>query len=196
MLLQFAGELCVIAQSADANKPEHVAARLELVTFLATELGPASSKIRADVPRNQQFKTSLDLMLQPHRAEMAARQRIDDAIGAALANVDGVVDRYTDVVEAIGGAPLSAAAKNACFARMDLRFQALVASAEPKSEAQLRFKYQYRDTLRGIHDHVLSSWKWPDPKAYQALTDAKLNFAQQEALMALAERQPGTTSQA
>ena len=181
MLVNFAGELCVIAQSANANKPEHADQRLQLVTFLATELGPAAGRIAPTTPRNLQNKAALMLMVAPHQAEVLARKQIAYAMDATFSQKDGRVDKCIELAKFIGASPLSTAAKNACLAEMDQKYLALVAAADPRGAAKLIVHFEYVDAMHSIQNNIANDKSWAEPAAYQALTDAvnKINAAEQ-----------------
>jgi len=181
MLVHFAGELCVIAQSVNANRPEHADQKLQLVTFLATELGPAAGNIVTTAPRNRPNKAALELMLAPHQAAVVARKQIDEGMLATFSKKTDRVENSIALANIIGASPLTAAEKNAYLAEMDQKFQALVATADQRGESKVIVHYQYVDALHSIQNLVANNSAWREPSAYRALTDAvnKINLAEQ-----------------
>jgi hypothetical protein len=176
LVVQLANDLCAIAQSPNAGKHPHQ--RAELVKFLATVLGPASSTMGADEPHHQKLREGLDRMLRPYQAEfpvrepaIAARQRVNNAIKTALAGADRI-DTVPGIAKLIETLPMTAAEKNECFAELDLRFRTLIAQTPDRGTFRKLVEYHRAEALKTIHEHVSVSPAWPEPAAYQALTDA------------------------
>ena len=178
MLAHFATGLCAVAESSNAaNHPEQ---RLQLVNFLATRLGPASRSFGADEPHNLQFMEALENRLAPHIDDIAMRKKIEGAIKTACDDKATRVNTCMAIARAIGASPLGTADRNAYLAQLDLRFREQVELDVRKGAPPLIVHYQYVDAFRFMRDYVSRSKDWPDPAAYQALTDAVNKINQDE----------------
>ncbi|CAN5729452.1 hypothetical protein BH11PSE7_BH11PSE7_04770 [soil metagenome] len=177
LALDLAGHLSEVALSPGAVT--HKRQRLQLVTFLATLLQAASNGMDAAAAHNHEFQIALARILAPHQAEILVREQINARISVALDARQARVENCRTVVGIIGTSPLVASDRRDYLTALEATFCVKVALADQTGESKEDVYSQYVEAFRAIQRDISTHpGDWPEPMAFQPVTEAvnKINL--------------------